>query len=207
MHARTERGAATRRLLLEAAARELAARDGDLEVQAVADRAGVSPGLIYRYFESKAGLVAAVVEDFYDRYDREVIRGVPRPGAGWAARERARTERGVAFLYGEPLAPAVLSRLSREPGVAAIEARRVGRTIRTAARNLALGQRRGEIPADLDPVVAGAMLVGGVRQAVVEALSREESPSREALVDALWGCIVAAVRFRPATQAAGPAAP
>ena len=86
----------SRRRLLDAAAAELVARDGRLEVAPVAARAGTSVGLIYRNFGSKAGLLAAVVDDFYDRYDAQVfdapLAGLP----GWAARERARLEQ---FLH------------------------------------------------------------------------------------------------------------
>jgi AcrR family transcriptional regulator len=136
---------ASRRRLLEAAACELVERGGILEVESVAGRAGVSVGLIYRYFDSKAGLVGAVVEDFYDRYDRSVMEPNPVPGADWPKRERERTARAVAFHYQEPLAPVVLSRLHLEPGVAVIEARRLARHIEAAAHNLTLGQERGEI--------------------------------------------------------------
>ena len=93
MPAETPRGRASRQRLLEAAARELVERDGILEVEGVARRAGVSVGLIYRYFDSKAGLVGAVVEDFYDRYDRSVMEPNPVPRAGWPKRERERSPR------------------------------------------------------------------------------------------------------------------
>ena len=86
------RGIASRRRLLEAAAAELVERDGDLEVAAVAARAGTSVGLIYRHYGSKAGLLGAVIDDFYDRFDAEVIAPALRAeGADWGARERLRT--------------------------------------------------------------------------------------------------------------------
>jgi AcrR family transcriptional regulator len=52
--------------LLRAAAEELV-EVGELEVAAVARRAGVSVGLPYRYFGTRSGLLIAVVDDFYDR--------------------------------------------------------------------------------------------------------------------------------------------
>jgi AcrR family transcriptional regulator len=64
---------ATRGRLLESARNELVERQGVLEVDSVARRAGVSVGLIYRHFGSKAGLVGAVVQAFYDRFEDEVI--------------------------------------------------------------------------------------------------------------------------------------
>ena len=65
---RAPRGAG-RDALLRAAADELVERRGVLEVGSVAARAGVSVGLIYRHFGSKAGLLAAVGGDFYVRFD------------------------------------------------------------------------------------------------------------------------------------------
>ncbi len=147
----TRRGAATRERLLEAAEAELVARDGVLEVASVAARADVSVGLLYRYFGSKAGLVAAVVEGFYDRFMAEAADTDPAPGADWASRERARLELSVAFHYREPMAAVVLSRLSREPEVAVVEVRRIERLVEDAAKNVTAGQRRGELPAGHGP--------------------------------------------------------
>lgn len=195
MAVRTPRGRASRQRLLEAAACELVERNGILEVESVVRRAGVSVGLIYRYFDSKAGLVGAVVEDFYDRYDRSVMEPNPAPGADWPKRERERTARAVAFHYQEPLAPVVLSRLHLEPGVAAIEARRLARHIEAAAHNLTLGQERGEIPRELDVRLAGAMVLGGIRQGLAEALERAPRPAPEVVLEQLWRFIEAAVRF------------
>src|SRR5690554_5193406 len=65
--------AATAPRLLAAAQTELIEGQGQLEMVAVARRAKVSAGLAYHYFGSKAGLIAAVVEAFYDRYDAAVI--------------------------------------------------------------------------------------------------------------------------------------
>ena len=190
------RGAGRQRLL-QAAREELISGDGALEVAPLAERAGLSVGLLYRHFGSKAGLAAAVVEDFFDRHDAAVMDLNPAPGADWATRERLRTELTVDFHYGDPLAPVLLWRLRREPEVAAVEAERITRHVRLAARNIELGQRDGELPADLDAGLLGAMVLGGIRQALAEALSRKRRPARDALVDELWRFIVAAVRWRP----------
>ena len=198
--ARGSRAAVSRARLLQAAREELIERDGALEVATFAARAGVSVGLLYRHFGSKAGLVSAVVEDFFDRHDAEVMDVNPRPGADWATRERARTELTVRFHYEDPLAAVVLSRLAREPEVAAVEAERVARNVKLAARNIERGQRDGELPADLDPGLVGAMVLGGIRQALTEALSRRRPPRRDAVTEELWRFIVAAVRRRPNTS-------
>ncbi len=191
----TRRGAATRERLLQAAEAELTQRDGALEVASVAARADVSVGLLYRYFGSKAGLVAAVVDDFYDRLHAEVADTDPAPDADWASRERARLELSVSFHYREPLAAVVLSRLSRDPEVAGVEVRRLERLMEDAALNVTAGQRRGELPEDLDPRTVGAMLIGGFRVAMGEALTRRKRPDADALVEELWRFVVNGARF------------
>jgi AcrR family transcriptional regulator len=191
---------ASRQRLLRAAADELVERDGVLEVHSVARRAGGSVGLLYRYFDSKAGLLAAVVEDFYDRFDAAVIDPNPLPRGDWASRERLRTQLAIEFHYDDPLATVILGRLAREPEVAAVEARRIARHVEAAARNIERGQQRGEIPADVDPGLAGAMALGGLRQAIGEALARPQPPVREELAHQIWRFIAAAVRYRPRAQ-------
>lgn len=193
--AKAQRGTG-REALLRAAAEELVERGGVLEVGPVAARAGVSVGLIYRHFASKAGLLAAVVGDFYVRFGGEVLETDPAPGRGWAERERRRTEMAVAFHYDEPLAAIVLARLARDPEVAAVEARHLRVQVARGAQNVARGQRDGEIPEDIDPGIAAALILGGVRQALIEVLARREPPPREVLSDQLWRLVAAAVRVK-----------
>jgi AcrR family transcriptional regulator len=165
-----------------------------LEVGPVAARAGVSVGLIYRHFGSKAGLLAAVVGDFYGRFTDEVLELDPLPGASWAARERRRIELAVAFHYEDPLAKVILGRLARDPEVAAVEARHLRATVMRGARNVAKGQADGEIPNEIDPGIAAALILGGTRQALIEVLSRRERPEAAVVADQLWRLVVAAVR-------------
>jgi AcrR family transcriptional regulator len=165
----------------------------------VAARAGASVGLIYRHFGSKSGLVAAVVGDFYGRLDRAVLSVDPAPGAGWAERERVRVQLAVRFHYEEPLAPVLLARLSRDPEVAAAEARLLGAQIAEGTRNVRSGQRSGELPTDLDPGIAAALMLGGIRQALIEVLTRTRRPSQARVADQLWRLVVAAVRCEETT--------
>ena len=64
----TRAAGATRERLLAAAVEVLLEGDGDFEMGQLAARAGVSNGLAYHYFGSKAGVLSAVIDDFYDRY-------------------------------------------------------------------------------------------------------------------------------------------
>jgi len=188
--------AATRAKLLAAAAAEVVAGFGRFEMADVARRAGLSVGLSYHYFGSKAGMLAALVEDFYERYDRIVMQANPLPGGDWGAREQLRLRAMVAFHYAEPLAPIVLARLSAEPEVAAVEARWLERHIDLAAQNIRIGQGRGEIPLEFDAELLGAMVLGGLRQAIGQALSRPRRFTGEELAGQLWNFVAAAVRFR-----------
>ncbi|WP_370155235.1 TetR/AcrR family transcriptional regulator [Ferrovibrio sp.] len=204
------RGAETRRRILDAAARALVQGGGVCEIGDVARLAGVSAGLSYHYFGSKAGLIAALVEDFYDRYEAAVMDVNPKPGAGWADREKIRTGRLVDFLYADALAPLVLGRLAREPEVAAVEADRIARHVALAARNIELAQGRGEIPAGLDAHLLGAMILGGLRQAVGLALAQSHALSsrrpahdrlaRDRLAAQLWQFIAGAARLQEASS-------
>jgi len=152
---------------------------------------GVSVGLIYRHFGSKAGLVGAVVQAFYQRFEDEVITSDPAPGADWVEREQIRTLRAVAFHYRDPLAPVVLSNLHLEPAVAALEARQLDAHIAVSSRNVAYGQRVGLVPRDIDPRFAGAMVLGGLRRVLVDALGRAPRPPQAVVAAELWRFVAA----------------
>jgi AcrR family transcriptional regulator len=196
------RGNETRDRILRAAAKVLIAGDGQCEIADVARAAGVSVGLSYHYFTSKAGLIAAVVEAFYDRMEAAVMEPNPKPGAGWGERERLRLERMVDFYYAEPLAPLILTRLSRTPEVAAVEAARLARHIDLAARNVELAQEKSEIPADLDAQLLGAMILGGLRQAIGQALGMTKRPARDRIADQLWSFVAGTAQLKPAKKKA-----
>lgn len=181
--------------LVEAAAEALVANDGALEMADVARRAGAAAGLAYHYFGSKAGLVSAVVELFYDRYDA-VINAPMDPCERWSARERRRLESVVDFLFAEPLAAIVLGRLGRTPEVAAVEATRRRRMIELAAHNIRNGQRSGEISPGIDPMIAGAAIIGGVDEAAAYALENPRRIAPKTLADNLWTFISGAVRLK-----------
>ena len=184
--AKTARGAITWRSLLDAASAELVERDGLLEVDSVAARAGVSVGSIYRHFGSRAGLIGAVVDDFYERYRSEALETNPVPGGTFKEREKRRTELTVAFHYSEPLARVILSNLHLDPEVAVHEAAHVDAMIERAADVMALGQKRGEIPTDRDARFIGAMIIGGMRRVMAIALAADPPMSQRTTARKLW---------------------
>ena len=57
------------------------------------------------------------------------------------------------------------------------------------------GQRDGVIPADLDPRLTIALLIGGIRQALIGALTANERPDRAALTEKIWIFVAGALRL------------
>jgi AcrR family transcriptional regulator len=197
----TARGQATRQRLIDAAQEELLRSGGSLEVASVATRAGVSPGLLYRYFGSKDGLVATVVHEFYDSYDRAVFGAALKEDVAWQNRERLRLQWEIDFLCEDPLARIIVGRALREPAAVHADTERLGLQIDMAARNVAVGQRSGEIDSGIDPRLAAAAFLGAFRELMAEALSREAPPDRGHLLDTIWR-IGSSVVYAPADSPA-----
>ncbi len=182
--AKARKSEATRARLVAAAADALLAGDGDFEMGEVARRAGVSDGLPYHYFGSKAGALSAVIDDFYDRYYAVVNQ--PLDGSRpWPERELERLESWLAFLYRDPLAPIVLGRMGR----AERESTRQDELIALARRNIELGQAAGDIAEGIDAGIAAAAIIGAIRQAATQAFQDEAPPSLRVLTTQLWGLI------------------
>ncbi len=160
-------------------------------MQAVARRAGVSVGLAYHHFGSKGGLVAAVLDAFYDRLD-ECAMGRRLEGS-WPERERERVRLAAAFYLEDPLSPVLLGRLHRSPEVVGVEETRFRRQVAMGARNMAGGQAEGAIPSDRDPELLAAMVLGGIRHGIALALGRETPPDPESVAEEIWRFVAGAV--------------
>lgn len=196
---RTQKGRATRERLL-ACARDIAiANDGHLEIAWVAEAAGVVPSLVNRYFGSRAGLVSALLDDFFNRLAAEVINVNLEDQGSWARHERIRLEKGVHFHYTDPAAVVVYTQLSREPEVALTETRHIEGVVKRAAANIRRGQKRGELPSSVDPELAGAAMFGAMQRVMVTALSRTPRPRPDRVVEVLWRQVAAAVEIDPQT--------
>jgi AcrR family transcriptional regulator len=186
--------------LIRAAQEELIHGHGLLEMQAVAKRAKVSVGLAYHHFGSKAGLIAAVVEGFYNRLEEAAFNPSKLISSDWAGREKERIAAYISFHYDHPFAPLVVGALSRAAEVLDVEQAFTKRQLTAGAHNLRAGQRDGVIPADLDPRLTIALLIGGIRQALIGALMSSHRPDRDELTDKIWIFVAGALR-QPATQA------
>lgn len=185
----------TRERLVRAAEKELIQNHGHLEMQAVAKRARVSVGLAYHHFGSKAGLIAAVVEAFYSRLDEVVFNDSRLPSEGWADRERRRIAAYIAFHYDHPFAPLVIGALSRAPEVVDVESAFTNRQLAGGARMLEAAQRKGFVPDHIAPHLTIALMIGGIRQALIGVLMREQRPDPEKLTDEIWAFMAAALRL------------
>lgn len=192
----------TRELLLASARQELVSNKGALEMGRVTRRAGVSTGAPYHHFGSKSELIAAVVNEFYKRYDTSVM-SVEISGKHWAVREETRVRMIVDFHYADPLAPIILSQMTRDPVVAQVEAYWLAEHIAKGARNIACGQRDGDISDSINPRLAAAMILGGLRQGIVHALTPEARHPKEELACELWAFVSAVSNARPDAGAIG----
>jgi AcrR family transcriptional regulator len=184
--------------LVRAAQDELIQNHGLLEMQAVAKRAKVSVGLAYHHFGSKAGLIAAVVEGFYNRLEEVAFSPSKLTSSGWAGREKERIAAYISFHYDHPFAPLVVGPLSRAAEVLDIEQAFTRRQLIAGAYNLRAGQRDAVIPADLDPRLTIALMIGGIRQALIGALTASHRPDRAELTNKIWVFVAGALRL-PAT--------
>jgi len=100
---RAERADATRnRLLLLATAREMLAEQGadKLTMDALAERAGVGKGTVFRRFRSRAGIFHALLDDHELLFQEKVLSGPPPlgPGAGPLDRLIAYGRARIGFL-------------------------------------------------------------------------------------------------------------
>ena len=181
--------------LIRAAQEELIASHGLLEMQAVAKRAKVSVGLAYHHFGSKAGLISAVVEAFYNRLEEAAFSPSKLVSPDWSGREKERIAAYIAFHYDHPFAPLVVGPLSRAAEVLDVEQAFTRRQLTAGAYNLRAGQRDGVIPADLDPRLTIALLIGGIRQALIGALTTDQRPDRAELTGKIWVFVSGGLRL------------
>jgi AcrR family transcriptional regulator len=191
---RTEARRLQARERIVVAATELVASGGyrAATVSAVAQRAGVATGSVYRHFPSKAGLFAEVFRRASQR-EVDAVRAAAHSAGGAVERleiaietfaRRALRGRRLAWaLLAEPVDPAV-----------EIERLRFRRAYRDAfADLLAEGIAGGQLPAQ-NVEVAGAALVGAIGEALVGPLSpARDSTADDDVIDALIAFCISSV--------------
>jgi len=168
---RTEARKAAVREQIVASALEQVASGGyaSASIQAVAERAGVAVGTVYRHFPSKAELFAEVFRRASQR-ELDVVIAVSAAD-GRPARERIAAA-AEAFCRRALAGPVLAYALLAEPVDPAVEEQRLvlRRGYRDAfVRVLREGVEAGEIP-DHDAETLGAALTGGLGEALVGPL-------------------------------------
>ena len=189
----TTKGKATRERLLAVAMEQAVASKGHVELAEVARQAGVVQGVVHRYFGSKSGLISAMVDDYYDRFHKQVLELYLNDTGDWAVHERLRLRMGIQFRYAEPLSAVLHSTFVRDPVVARKEAQRIDGVVDLTARGIVRAQRRGELPRHVDPELAGAAMFGAMQAVLSRALNRPRRPSPEQLETILWQQVAASV--------------
>ena len=165
--------AAARERIVDAALAQLAEGGyASASVVAVARRAGVATGSVYRHFPSKGDLFAEVFRRASQR-EVDVLRSMTDRGEPVTQRLAAWVEAFVRRALAEPVRAYALI---AEPVDPAVEAERL--TFRRAyadlfERALHDGAARGEIP-PLDAGLTAAAIVGALAEALVGPLQRRE---------------------------------
>jgi AcrR family transcriptional regulator len=167
----TVAGLATRQRLL-AAARELIEEGGyaSASVAAIAERAGVASGTVYRHFVSKADLFLEVFRAVCTGEERAMRAAADEAGPGAVDRlEAVLATFARRALQNRRLAWALLA----EPVDPLVDAERLAyreRYVSLVAAELRAAVAVGEIPAQ-DVAFTAAALVGGCGEALVGPLS------------------------------------
>lgn len=174
---RTEARKAAARERIVTAARALIARGGYAEAQiaAVAKRAGVATGTVYRHFPSKTDLFAEVFRQASQHEVDAVISAAAGTGGSAADRIAGAVEVFARrALQGRRLAWALIA----EPVDPTVEAERLvfRRAYRDAfAEVIEDGVRSGELPPQ-DTATSAAALVGAIGEALVGPVSPTAGP-------------------------------
>ncbi|MEZ0051616.1 AcrR family transcriptional regulator [Mycobacterium sp. MAA66] len=182
-----------RQQLLTAARDELVRGNGVLELGALTRRAQLSTGALYHHFGSKAGLLAAVYDGFYDGLRHAIADAHLPADADWGIREHDRTRRFVAYHFDDPLAPVLLGRAALDPELAELEAVHLHTMSEFAAENIRRGQELGQLPGDIDAASASAFIIGGLRHGIAQQLRETPRTDPDQAAERLWHLTAAAL--------------
>ncbi len=176
---------AARHAAIIAAAREAASEGGMAAVQiaAVAQRAGIAAGTVYRYFPGKADLVAALLTEISDREIGALRRAADVAPGPLSALSAAIMTFGTRALRNRRLAFAATA----EPVDAELDAARLSFRKALAAEfsaRIAAAVAGGHLP-EQDATLAGAALVGLLIEALIGPLAQHAAGGERVLVQSL----------------------
>jgi AcrR family transcriptional regulator len=176
---------AARHAAIIAAAREAASEGGMAAVQiaAVAQRAGIAAGTVYRYFPGKADLVAALLTEISDREIGALRRAADVAPGPLSALSAAIMTFGTRALRNRRLAFAATA----EPVDAELDATRLSFRKALAAEfsaRIAGAVAGGHLP-EQDATLAGAALVGLLIEALIGPLAQHAAGRERVLVQSL----------------------
>lgn len=166
-----------RREILTAAQRCFA-RDGlrGASMSSICTEAGMSPGHLYHYFESKDAILRAIVQMVMENIAEDFGRTMESSDALATLISEAMLDRVKADVGGHILVIDMLADADRNPQIADILQDYSSRMQNLLADFLREGQARNRIDPDLDPVATAAILIAlvdglkmmGVRQPRVD---------------------------------------
>lgn len=155
-----------------AAAKRCFIRDGmrGASIASICAEAGISPGHLYHYFESKDAMLEAIVQSVLERSAEQFGQTVASSEAlavlmADMQRTKARNEDGTNGLILEMLAEA-----ERNPVIARLVQRHSQGMQHLMADFLRKGQAQGEIDPALDAQAVAALLTGMINSFVITAV-------------------------------------
>lgn len=183
--ANVERRLAARHAAIIAAARQAASEGGmaAVRIAAVARRAGIAAGTVYRYFPGKTDLVAALLEETAEREIAALRRAADVAPGPLSALSAAIMTFGARALRDRRLNYAATA----EPVDAELDALRVAFRKALAAEfsaRVAAAVAGGHLP-EQDAALAGTALVGLMIEALIGPLAAEASGRERTLLQSL----------------------
>ena len=190
-----------------AAATRCFVRDGlrGASIAGICAEAGISPGHLYHYFESKDAILEAIVEAVLERAAEQFSQTMASSDAlaalmSASAQIKARNGNGTNGLILEMLAEA-----GRSPVIARLVQEHSQGMQRLLADFLRGGQAQGEIDPTLDVEAAAALLTGIIDSVVITAV---HNPALDpALTTELLRVMIARFLAVPASSGGGPVRP
>ena len=180
-------------------------------MQDIVREAGLSPGAVYGYFDSKEAIIEAIAAERHDR-ERELLERLPEDGAAEMLRQLARDFLGTLAKPGERrqrrLGIQIWAEALRQPRVLRLVRRGIDEPLRLLSGLVREAQQRGQISARLDPEASARVMIalfhGFVLQQSWDPRLRLE-PFLDVIETAI-DALVAAPAIKPATAPAAPRA-